>query len=598
MFYPELKTAKTSQSLISEFRGYNHNASIDEREFYDMENMSVDYYPALSTRLKRQRYKSVGGTYGGCYSKNGLVYVVDGKVYYNNNVIFTSSYPAGTEIKFVSMGANLIMWPDKKIYNTETGEMKDIDTVLTSNQSYNLIYLLCDENGDTFGALKSDTAPQSVANGTYWIDTSTETSPILKRYYSSEGMWHEVTPYLAIRLLGVDIPYEQGDTVTISGVSTSQEDLDEYLNDKDFSITTVKEDRIVIQSKMFAFYATGSSSVVQTAYTSITISQIAPEMDFVCELNNRLWGCSSEKHEIYCCKLGDPTNWASYKGISTDSYTATIGTDGDFTGCCSYRGNVLFFKENCIHKVYGSMPSNFQITELHEKGVQAGSEKSIACVNEVLYYKSSSGICAYDGAIPVLISQKLGNVIYKNAVAGAVGTKYYVSMCDHNDNYSLFVYDTNTNMWYREDSIQVMDFVKVDSQLLYIDKKTNREANAFFSVNDPDVIAGTAEPQKTEKDFHWGVETGDIGLFSLDNKYLSKLQIRLEVNEGGLVFVEIKYNGEREFTPLITLNSEIKKAYTVPIIPRRCEYFRLKIHGKGECKIYSISKTFEQGSEL
>ena len=255
---------------------------------------------------------------------------------------------------------------------------------------------------------------------------------------------------------------------------------------------------------------------------------------------------------------------------------------------------MLFFKEDCIHKVYGTMPSNFQITELHEKGVQAGSEKSIACVNEVLYYKSASGICAYDGALPVLISQDLGNVIYKNAVAGSIGTKYYISMCDHNNNYSMFVYDTNTKMWFREDGKKALDFVKVDNELLFIDEKIND----FLSVNNPAVISGTSDPQKTEKDFRWSIETGDIGLFSMENKYLSKLQIRLEIDEGALIFVEVKYNGERAFSPIITLNSEIKKSYTIPFIPRRCEYFRLKIHGKGGCKIYSISKTFEQGSEL
>lgn len=41
----------------------------------------------------------------------------------------------------------------------------------------------------------------------------------------------------------------------------------------------------------------------------VRVERICPEMDFVVEKDNRLWGCSSADHETYCCKLGDPTNW-------------------------------------------------------------------------------------------------------------------------------------------------------------------------------------------------------------------------------------------------------------------------------------------------
>ena len=69
------------------------------------------------------------------------------------------------------------------------------------------------------------------------------------------------------------------------------------------------------------------------------------------------------------------TNWYSYLGTAADSYAATVGSDGEFTGCTAYGGQVLFFKEDCIHKVYGSYPANYQINTQRCRGVQKDVRK-------------------------------------------------------------------------------------------------------------------------------------------------------------------------------------------------------------------------------
>ena len=82
------------------------------------------------------------------------------------------------------------------------------------------------------------------------------------------------------------------------------------------------------------------------------------------------------------------------------SYTATVGSDGDFTGAITHLGYVLFFKEDVIHKLYGSKPSNTQITTMPLRGVAKGCEKSLGIVNETLYYAARNNICSYEGAMP------------------------------------------------------------------------------------------------------------------------------------------------------------------------------------------------------
>ena len=40
------------------------------------------------------------------------------------------------------------------------------------------------------------------------------------------------------------------------------------------------------------------------------------------------------------------------------------------------------------------------------------------------------------------------------------------------------------------------------------------------------------------------------------------------------------------------------RSFSLPVRPRRCDQLRLKLQGTGMCKLYSITKTLEKGSEL
>ena len=58
MKYPTLFTKENSRQMVDVFKGYNHNLRIGEGEFFDMKNMTSDYYPVLSPRKKRGVYAS------------------------------------------------------------------------------------------------------------------------------------------------------------------------------------------------------------------------------------------------------------------------------------------------------------------------------------------------------------------------------------------------------------------------------------------------------------------------------------------------------------------------------------------------------------
>ena len=88
-----------------------------------------------------------------------------------------------------------------------------------------------------------------------------------------------------------------------------------------------------------------------TPYTEtgeLSVSRTVPDLLFVCENENRLWGC--DKTTINASKLGDIFNWNVYDGLATDSYSVDTGSAGSFTACISYLGYPIFFKEDHIYK--------------------------------------------------------------------------------------------------------------------------------------------------------------------------------------------------------------------------------------------------------
>jgi hypothetical protein len=328
----------------------------------------------------------------------------------------------------------------------------------------------------------------------------------------------------------------------------------------------------------------------------ITVRRTIPDMDFIIEHNNRLWGCKYGQifdgnggtkfvNEIYASKLGDFRNWTYFAGTSVDSYTATVGAEGAFTGAIVHGGYPIFFKENCMIKVYGTEPANFQLQQVPCKGVQEGCGGSLVAVGEILYYKSRSGVCAYDGSSPVEISKNLGSEDYSSAVAGSHGNKYYISMKDTKGDYHLFVYDTSIGMWHREDNLQVDAFCSYRDELLYIDHADGKIKTMFGS------------DEKDTRPVKWMAETGVLTTEMPDKKYISRLTIRMALALGTRVHIYVEYDSSGAWEHLFTMTGNNLRSFAVPIRPKRCDHLRLKFEGEGDAKIYSIAKTIEQGSD-
>ena len=326
----------------------------------------------------------------------------------------------------------------------------------------------------------------------------------------------------------------------------------------------------------------------------LKIERKIPDLDYVCECNNRIWGCKWDGtiNEIYSATQGDPKNWTKYLGTSQDSYNLTVGSDGRFTGIAVQNGTVLFFKENFIHKLYGSKPSNFQTSDIMGRGIKLGCGKSAVIANETLYYLSKNGICQYGGGTPSGIYAPFGGVIYSDAVGGKCGDKYYVSMKDKTGAYSLFCFDEALQMWFKEDDTQVRFFAEDKGILYFIN------ANNELWVTDAENYDGEFPIAETEGHFEWFAETGDIGIQEPDCKIYRDIQIRLCMEPGSEVAVYLQYDSDGNWHQEALWKDKAKGAYTIPIVTPKVDHMKIRIEGKGNAKIYSISKRYEDCSEV
>lgn len=577
------------KSMQNVFAGYNHNLVIGDTQFYDMQNMTSDNYPVMSPREERgivDRLDNPFGLFGG----EALAWVDGNKFYYDGNEICNVSE---TEKQFVRIGALLCIFPDKLIYNTHTKELESMEVVIESIGDTR--YTLCQLDGKEYTPYVGVDEPEH-EEYSCWLDTS-QTPHVLKEYADTSAQWIEVaTTYIKIENEAIDYQFSEFDAVTISGSD----------------ISDLNTDNIVYGTGKGYIIVAGIIDEVMTQRSEITMKRVVPDMDFVTELDNRIWGCSSKNHEIYACKLGDPKNWRCYMGISSDSYAATIGTEGDFTGATSHLGNILFFKENALIRVYGTAPSNYQITTIHCRGVQRGSEKSLVTINQVLYYKSVNGVYVFDGSYPTSISTELGNGLYFDASAGYCKDKYYICMRDAAYEYYLFVYDTLKRMWHIEDRQQIKMFANVQGGLYFVDESnrlmivnTDALEKALFPGIPDDAYQYPSEElypgmnfiHQKEDSISWMCETGDIGLDISENKYITMLLIRLVICAKSKLTILVQYDSSDIWEELIELNSTDKKTLNIPLRIRRCDHLRLQFKGQGKSLIYSITKTIEQGSE-
>ncbi len=583
MYYPKLKRQKSSRVMTDRFPGYDHRLRIRDGAFYDTCNLSGDHYPLLANRKARGLVASLRDP-GGLLEKDAPCWVAGGTLYVNGLATAVTGLSPGAK-QLVSMGAYVLIFPDKVYFNT--ADPTDSGSMEASCQTLGTVtYTPCDVDGKPYTVSSTGSAePADPANGEIWIDTG-EGGSVYRQWSQASLLWVEIsTVYTKISFTSRgELPrlFRQYDGVKISGSRI------EELNGEKILYAVGGDDNTDDFVVVIGLLRESCTDEQQT----LKLERKLPQMDYVCECRNRLWGCyygsDGEKNlnEIYCSALGDFRNFRQYLGLATDSWTASVGSDGPWTGAVNYLGTPCFFKENRIHRVSVSAQGAHRLEETVCRGVQRGSHKSLCVVGETLLYKSRTDVCAWQGGFPQSVSEPLGEELYSRAAAGSFGNKYYVSMQGGDGAWSLFVYDLGKGIWYREDAFHALCFARCDDSLYAVDADTGKLWDLRGAAGVP------------EESVSWRAESGVQYYETPDRKYLGRFDFKLQLERGGWMRVWLNYDSGEDWIPAGEIRGRGLDTLLLPVLPRRCDHMRMRLEGQGELRLFSVTRVLRKGSDV
>lgn len=613
---------------ILEFKGLNKLAYIDEGEMRDMQNLSSDEFPYLTQRVPRQELGWAANTDGELttcpyqkakvmlYHKYKLAVfecrtnddgsLKDFKFWYGHKRVIVPSSSSDLiteEQQMIGFNDHIVFIPAGVMFNSDA-----------YNRGPDASGKYHNSDGDEVELWRNFAASIGPTNDAIVRDssgnvTSVDGSSIQAYVYIENGA-------TKIRFkdptLGNQVPqFKVGDSVRISGnVVFGQYGSGKiryktykrnggYVNCIVRGVEDLNESAphriLVLDSDVFPEVTSTSNSDTYSHISRCVVERVYTPLAYGMAYGNRLWGCSNRDNAIRCSKLGDPTNWEYFQGESLDSFVATQGTETFWSGCAAYSNHLLFFKPRAVHKVYGSFPSEYQVRTQTAAGVERGSEKSIAIVNDIVFYKSFEGIMMYGGDRPELISEQLGDTRYTDAVAGADRRKYYVSMKRKGtDTYDMLVYDTITNMWHREDSAEANCFHFFTDQLRFFGTAKAEDVQGEEQTSKTTIwtCEGATKTGYGATHLDWYAELGPFDEIVEDQKVISRLQMRYELQTKGAYFdVWLKTDAD-EWEHVEEIDDKYSTSGLVQIVPRRCDRYSIRIKGHGRVRIMSLARQY------
>lgn len=470
---------------------------------------------------------------------------------------------------------------------------------------------LCDIDGNAYtGVSVSATEPQTRTG--YWLDIG-GSKTVLREWRAVTSEWIKIEqPYVRIKLGGVtakanfpqiyddaigDQPkhlFKVGDTIRLKTVDhpvIDYQDVQDILNgthyiyavpDGDIVVAGILDETDRLCGLRDGGYSPEAGGIVDDdGY--VQAERVLPQMDFVVESGNRLWGCyygeqdGETINEVFCSKLGDPTNWESYQGLSTDAWRASRGIAAPYTGAAVLGNCPLFFREDSLEKIYPSSSGAHQVQTFTLEGVESGAAGSLCVIEDRLYYKSREGAMVYTGSLPRRISDAWGDLHLIGGSAARHGRKYCLSTVNADGEGLVAVYDTETGDWHLETDSWDGKAVTLGDDLYYL---SAGELFRRYGLNGAGV--------------EWYAETDNVAFVPEHTWiYYLRFRFRLGYRQNAFVRVYIAY-GDWPFELKGELHGTMMDTQEISIFPERRDSFRIRLEGSGDCELQSLSFRVER----
>ena len=606
---------------ILSFRGIDLTDNYSPGSAVDTENVSTRRYPYITTRRARGVPSGEHNSFvTSLFDYNGLIKVVGQLLYIGETAAADPQHLlTSAEHQFAVVNTKLVIWPEK-IYVDMSETTKVIMPLentavgaggVVFNATDSQIAIPTVDEGD-FTLFKENNALlvsgcSESGNNTYMRITGVESVAGKLRYtvFHGDGTTKKFVLY------GVAAKDNFVTNVWLIDSDDNRTDASGWTFDNEthtvaFSTAPASGYKVEVKSKPGAVVVsvdgayTPVTAAIEDAEAMITFARNIPDLDFICASENRLWGCSNKDQTIYASSLGDPATFYAYSGVDTDSYAVAVGTDGEFTACCAYGSSVLFWKEELLHKVLGSYPSQYQIYTYNLNGVKKGCRKSLVNVSDTLFFVSLHGVCTYSGGAVRTFSSALGETDFSLAAAGSDGENYYLSALT-NGKWNLWCYSMKTGLWVREDDTEVVEFTTIGKTVYGI---RNRSVLPSLRYGDVFIVDG-GDP--IDADTPWmiqftpfvetvaGTYNSKSSIFA--KKRYGKLRFRVDVPSGSYMVASVRMDGGRWFEAGRVVGD--KAGTQLMVVPVKvCDKFELKLEGKGPATILNFDREYTVGTEI
>ena len=288
MRFPTLQEVARYRDMTTVFGGYNHQISCDEGQFFDMKNMTSNYFPVLSPRQNRGIVKKLVNPQG-ILDKEDMWWI-DDKVLYKNGDEMTLNGVALTDEApktLAKMGAYIVIMPDKIWCKTN-----EDNTSLECGYMENKVEIkgveisICEASGKLIEWQNAEYyKTHSPKDGDYMMSTNSNGKPSLKVYSGTTSIWMTVaSTYVQISATGIGKGFEKEDGVkiTTNDISNSLDNI--FVNDEGdnehYSTNTYivdKSDDCITIPGIFKGETTEFSNM------TLTVERKVPDMSFITE---------------------------------------------------------------------------------------------------------------------------------------------------------------------------------------------------------------------------------------------------------------------------------------------------------------------------
>lgn len=544
-YYPIKNTIQRRTRQQIQMLGINLSDNYTDGQLEDCNNICADRFPYITTQ-KNLVEQNLSGGYGvlSMFAWEEMFVVTDHYVNGQGYACFYGGEPCGymptndLPKQYAVVNTQMVVYPDKVYFNLNDANIEphSLDTATL------------------------------IGTGTVTFELATDDTPA-RMAFTDNTITSRVNANHKILIIGAK-ELTLNATYTIDSITNS--DGKYYINiTSDFLVDRNTSDNV-------SFYDAGADGEYE----------IAPDMDYICASDNRIWGVNNEQRTIYASALGDATDFHSYEGLDTDAYAVAVGSAGAFTGCVALQNTVLFLKQHTIHKLLGGYPSEYVMYEYKLDGASETNGRSIVNCDGTAVFVTEHGIGTYYGSSSGTLSKELGEGGIYNAVGEYDGEKYILSFEDDNNVPHLYIFDMRYNIWTKVENIYATDIQHL--------------GNDNYILTD-----GTIYKFSGELDDDWDMTLRPIietltGTYNsktsiFNKKRYWKIYIRLELPIGSTFEAEVKTdNGAWHNAGRIAGDKDGVR--TLVFKTDRCDKFQMRFKGHGPMTILAIEREFTEGS--